>query len=214
MINLVCKPATVIAQPRPELANTQGEEPAEPKSINQKAVPASQTTPVGKNTTARTSNKMLGSCNKMKQRTWTEMARNQAGIIELLKVTDLGQQVSSRRKPNCKNKNKPKLNTEAENKTNQAELLAGLEHEDEPMNPAKMKNKLELNTEVEKKRRKTLHHDPDRSPATQKHSVKKTYLDSLVKTESLGRKPAKLDSPGLSRRMKSKTLPKSESPLN
>ena len=107
-----------------------------------------------------------------------------------------------------------KFNTEAENKTHTGEMLAGLEHEDEPMNPAKMKNKLELNTEVEKKRRKTLHHDPDRSPATQKHSVKKTYPDSLVKTESLGRKPAKLDSPGLSRRMKSKTLPKSESPLN
>lgn len=87
-------------------------------------------------------------------------------------------------------------------------MLAGLEHEDEPTNLAKMK--LELNTEVEKKRRKIPHHDPDLSPSTQKPSVKKTYPVSLVKTESLGRKPTKLDSPGLSRRMKSKTLPKSE----
>ena len=82
----------------------------------------------------------------MKQRTWTELARNQAGIIELQKVTDLGQQVTSRRKPHSKNNNKYKWNTEAENKTHQAEMLAGLEHE-EPTNLAKMK--LELNTEVE-----------------------------------------------------------------
>ena len=92
----------------------------------------------------------------MKQRTWIELARNQAGIIELQKVTDLGQQVTSRRKPHSKNNNKYKWNTEAENKTHQAEMLAGLEHEDEPTNLAKMKNKLELNTEVEKKRRKSL----------------------------------------------------------
>ena len=53
-------------------------------------------------------------------------------------------------------------------------MLAGLEHENGPINLARMKNKHDLNTEVKKKRRKTLHHDPDISPATQKPSVKKT----------------------------------------
>ena len=64
-------------------------------------------------------------------------------------------------------------------------MLAGLEHEDEPTNLVKMKNKIELNTEEVKKRRRKEKKEEEKIPATQKPSVKKTYPDSLVKTESL-----------------------------
>ena len=66
-------------------------------------------------TKARTSNKMLGSCSKKRYRTWTELSRNQAGRVELQRVIDIGQQVTTRRR--VKNQNKHKLNSEAEKKT-------------------------------------------------------------------------------------------------
>ena len=111
-------------------------------------------------TKARTSNKMLGSCSKTRYRTWTELTRNQSGRVELQRVIDIGQQVTSRRRVN--NQNKHKLNSEAKKKNPQPATrrsglteeklrrLAGLEHEEEPTYFAKTKNKPKLNTEVEK----------------------------------------------------------------
>jgi hypothetical protein len=135
-------------------ANNQNQEPAEPNSLKLTAVLT---------TKARTSNKMLGSCSKMRYRTWTELTRNQAGKVELQRVIDIGQQVTSRRRVN--NQNKHKLNSEAEKKTPQpatrrsglteekSRRLAGLEHEEEPTYFAKTKNKPKLNTEVEKNKK-------------------------------------------------------------
>jgi hypothetical protein len=63
-------------------------------------------------------------------------------------------------------------------------------------------------------RRKIDYPNSDRSQADPNTSMKKTSPDILVKTESFRRKLTKLDSQGLSRRMKPQTVTKSENLLN